>query len=158
MFKPPSLNIPKYDLRKSIPAPDISWDDFTPIKESPILFSPLSPLRLPFQEKFHQAAPSSKPKLVISPEKSFEIKAEQEQKPIIENNENQNLNSTEQVKSFDSVLNSDITQAPKINRLFLPESFEEVSLKYRPFGSFGAATRRLTAAKKRELREQGQQN
>ncbi|EAX99940.1 hypothetical protein TVAG_267090 [Trichomonas vaginalis G3] len=152
MNKPPSLKMPKYDLRKNIPAPDISWDDFTPIKDSPTLFSPQSPRFAPFYENYKAKKNQKKKEFTISHQESYIIDIEPEILKKIELNDQQTQTEAINIQETQDTPQQN-TEPMLQNRLFMPKFLEDVDLKYRPFGTFGASTRRLTAAEKRQLKE-----
>ena len=150
--RPPKLDLPRYDLRRNIPAPDFTWEDYSPIKPTPTLFSPQSPRFEDFynshkiERKPKKAIPSvpitQKQQIPFSMNDEQNFKSNKATKDIKSNTENRqketpnDTNVTIEEPKFDEFI-SEMKESGQKNVLFLPKDFENVRLVYRPFGCFG---------------------
>ena len=179
--KPPRLRLPRYDLKRNVPAPDSTWDEYSPIKTTPTLFSPQSPR---FQDFYNahrierspeKAIPSLS--LNVGEKEPFFLEKEQiitEPKFIPNDPNTNNKTDVDKNKEENKKKNKEKEEIPKPkfieepnfasyvkeksestnqeNILFLPKEFENVRLVYRPFGCFGM-DRKAQKEKKRAKRE-----
>ena len=135
--RPPKISLPRYDLKRNIPAPDSTWSDYSPIKTTPALFSPQSPRFVDFYNSHRINRDKPAPTLGFHSPKKVPF-SENDSSPNVEENNDMKKEETGIIKEpdFKSFV-EEKNQAAKKSTLLMPKEFENVILKYRPFGSFG---------------------
>ena len=140
--RPPKIVTPKYDLRRNVPAPDSLWNEYSPIKNPPSPFSPQSPRFVEYykSKKDEKNAASISIKTAKKEEFVFDEKTENSEKieneVKIEQEQKCELPEIKEIPKEEPEVKENSEEKRTI--LFIPKEMENIILRYRPFGSFGA--------------------
>ena len=135
--RPPKISLPRYDLKRNIPAPDSTWSDYSPIKTTPTLFSPQSPRFADFYNSRRINRDKPAPTLGFH----TPIRVPFSENDVFSQNEENTPKKVENEVIKEPDFTSFVQEHNETNKksvLYMPKVFESVVLRYRPFGSFGA--------------------